>query len=220
MSETAAPYRLVIGDKAWSSWSLRPWLVMRRFAIPFEESHVRLRQADTKSQILSLNPAGKVPALVAGDVLVWDSLAIIEYLADRHPELAIWPRNREARAIARSVSAEMHAGFQALREHCPMDFLAEKPMQLVPETVELNIRRIVQSWQRCRARYGSGGLFLFGGFTAADAMYAPVVSRFHTYVPDLSRYGDDGTADLYVRTVFALSEMQEWGRGARLEAAA
>lgn len=211
---------LVIGDKAWSSWSLRPWLVLKHFRIPFEEISVKLRRTDTKPMILSHSPAGKVPVLKDGDVLVWDSLAIIEYVADLYPDRAIWPRERVARGIARAVSAEMHSGFQALRESCPMDLFAVKPLETFSETVEHNVRRIVQSFRECRATYGGGGPFLFGAFSAADAMYAPVCSRFRTYVPDLKRFGDDGTTEAYVRAVFALPEMHEWATGARAEAAA
>lgn len=210
-------YRLVIGNKTWSSWSLRPWLVMKRFAIPFDEVPVRLRQADSKAQIMLHSPAGKVPALIAGDLLVWDSLAIIEYVADQYPDRGIWPRDAGARAIARSVSAEMHSGFQALRETCAMDLFATKPLAAVPEAVGHNIRRIVQSWQDCRRRYGAGGPFLFGEYSAADAMYAPVCSRFRTYIPDLAPYGDDGTAKAYVEAMFATPEMTAWAASARLE---
>jgi glutathione S-transferase len=211
---------LVIGNKSWSSWSLRPWLVLKRFAIPFEEVGVQLRQANTKSAILTHSPAGKVPALRDGDLLIWDSLAIIEYLADLYPDRPIWPRERIARGLARAVSAEMHSGFQQLREVCPMDLFATKPLQTFPEGVEHNIRRIVQSFRDCRSGYGRGGPFLFGDFSAADAMYAPVCSRFRTYVPDLGRFGDDGTAAAYVETIFAMPEMAEWAAGAKAEVAA
>lgn len=211
---------LVIGNKTWSSWSLRPWLVLKHFQIPFEEVGVRLRQPDSKVRILTHSAAGKVPVLKDGDLLIWDSLAIIEYLADRHPEHQIWPRARSDRAIARAVSAEMHSGFQQLRETCPMDFLAVKPMETFPEAVEHNIRRIVQSFRECRATHRAAGPFLFGAFSAADAMYAPVCSRFRTYVPDLARFGDDGSAAAYLDAIFALPAMAEWGDGARAEAAA
>lgn len=217
MSNSDASYQLIIGNKVWSSWSLRPWLVLKRTGIPFEEVHVRLRQADTRTQIVAHSPAGKVPALMHGDLLVWDSLAIIEYLADRNPEAAIWPKDITARAIARAVSAEMHSGFQALRETCPMDFLAVKPLAEVAEATDRNIRRVIASWQDCRRRFGKGGPFLFGSFTGADAMYAPVASRFRTYIPDLTPYGDDGTAAAYVETIFAMPEIQEWADGARHE---
>ena len=211
------PLSLVIGNKVWSSWSLRPWLVLKRFQIPFEEVGVKLRQTDTKSTLLAHSPAGKVPVLRHGDLLIWDSLAIIEYIADLYPDLPVWPRDRVARGIARAVSAEMHSGFQQLREVCPMDLFAVKPMQEFPEAVEHNIRRIVQSFRECRATYGAGGPFLFGEFSAADAMYAPVCSRFRTYVPDLKRFGDDNTTADYIDTIFAMPEMHAWATGARIE---
>ena len=210
--------RLVIGNKVWSSWSLRPWLVMKRFGIPFEEVNVRLRQADSKAKILAHSPSGKVPLLIDGDLLVWDSLAIIEYLADRDPEIEIWPADPEKRAVARSASAEMHAGFQALRELCPMDILATRLMPEETEALGHNIRRVIAVWQHCRREYGVGGPFLFGSFSAADAIYAPVASRFKTYVPDLAPYGDDGTAAAYIESTFALPEMAEWMAGAAAEA--
>jgi glutathione S-transferase len=210
---------LVIGNKIWSSWSLRPWLVMKRFQVPFEEIQVQLRQTETKPALLRLSPAGKVPVLRDGDLLIWDSLAIIEYVADLYPEKPIWPRDRIARGVARAVSAEMHSGFQQLREVCPMDLFAKKPMETFPEGVEHNIRRIVQSFRDCRSAYGGNGPFLFGAFSAADAMYAPVCSRFRTYVPDLTRFGDDGTATAYSETIFAMPEMAEWAKAATSEAA-
>jgi glutathione S-transferase len=209
-------YKLVIGNKNTSSWSLRPWLAMRRVGIPFEEINIDLRASDAKAQILAYSPAGKVPALlVGGGRVVWDSLAIMELLAETNS--AVWPRAAGARALARSVSAEMHSGFQALREHCPMDFLARKPRARLLKPVAADVRRIVAIWQDCRARHGSADPFLFGRFSAADAMYAPVASRFRTYLPDLAPYGDDGTARAYVDAVFAMPEIAEWEDGARQE---
>ncbi len=210
-------YRLVIGNKAWSSWSLRPWLLMKAFGLQFSEVELKLRLPSSKAEIMKQSPAGKVPALFVGDLLVWDSLAIIETIADRHPNLAVWPRDPAARAIARSVSAEMHSGFQQLREHCPMDILATKPLAELPETVALNVRRVIAIWIDCRRRFGAGGPFLFGAFSAADAMYAPVASRFKTYLPDLAPFGDDGTAARYVATIFAMPETAEWMAGAAKE---
>lgn len=209
-------YKLVIGNKNTSSWSLRPWLAMRHAGIAFEEIDIDLRVPDAKAQILECSPSGKVPALlVGGGRVVWDSLAIIEHLAEAHP--ALWPRAAAARALARSVSAEMHAGFPALREHCPMNFLAHKPKARLLKPVAADVRRIVAIWQDCRSGHGRGGPFLFGRFSAADAMYAPVASRFRTYVPDLRAYGDDGTAEAYVEAIFALPEMAEWAQGARAQ---
>ena len=213
-------YRLVIGNKNWSSWSLRPWLAMRRFGLPFEEINVRLRQADSKAAILKFSPSGLVPLLLDGDLAVWDSLAIIEYLAEQHPDKHMWPADRQARALARCVSAEIHSGFAPLRQACSMEILAAKPLEPVPEEVASDIRRIVALWRECRSKYGDGGPFLFGEFSAADAMYAPVASRFRTYIPDLGRYGDDGTAADYVAAIFATPEVAAWIDGAKAQVAA
>lgn len=213
-------YRLVIGNKNWSSWSLRPWLAMRRLGLPFEEIDVQLRQPDTKAEILKISPSGMVPLLIDGDLLVWDSLAILEYLADAHPEKGLWPADRKVRALACCVAAEMHSGFMPLRRNCSMEVLAVNPLDPVPEDVEADVRRIIALWRDCRAKHGQGGPFLFGAFTAADAMYAPVASRFHTYLPELQKFGDDGTAAAYVETILAMPEMAEWIEGARRQVAA
>jgi glutathione S-transferase len=213
-------FRLVIGNKTTSSWSLRPWLAFKQAGVPFTEVRVNLRAPDAKEQILAHSPAGKVPVLWAGDLLIWDSLAILEFLAERYPEKTLWPEHPAARAVARSASAEMHSGFQPLREHCPMKFLSQEPKPELPEPVEANIRRIVELWKDCRARFGADGPFLFSHFTIADAMYAPVASRFRTYVADLGAFGDDGTAAAYIDALFALPAMEEWAEGAREELAA
>jgi glutathione S-transferase len=211
-------YRLVIGNKNTSSWSLRPWLAMRHAGISFGEVNIELRKPETQAHILRYSPSGRVPTLLAGELVIWDSLAILEYLAEAHPEARLWPHPREARALARSAAAEMHSGFAALRQHCPMDFLARLPMATLPDEVAAEVRRIVALWADCRRRHGAPGPFLFGAFSAADAMYAPVASRFRTYLPDLSAYGDDGTAQAYVDALFALPAMAEWERGAGQEA--
>jgi glutathione S-transferase len=190
---------------------------MKQAGLPFEEIRINLRAPDKKEQILAHSAAGKVPILYTGDLMIWDSLAILEYLAESHPEAGLWPKDAEARAIARSVSAEMHSGFQALREHCPMDFLAALPRDEFIEPVQTNIRRIVAIWQDCRQRFGGSGPFLFSEFTNADAMYAPVASRLKTYVPDLKPFGDDGTAQAYIDALFALPAMKEWAKGAAEE---
>lgn len=212
-------YRLVIGNKATSSWSLRPWLAMKHLGIPFEEVQINLRAPDKREQIIMHSAAGKVPVLWDGDHVIWDSLAILEYLAEKYPGLGFWPRERIARAVARSAAAEMHSGFQALREHCPMAFLEQMPKDDVNETVQHNIRRVVALWIECRGRFGEKGPFLFSDFSIADAMYAPVASRLRTYIPDLTRFGDDGTAQAYIDALFALPAMAEWARGARDELA-
>jgi glutathione S-transferase len=216
----SADYRLVIGNKTTSSWSLRPWLLMRRFALPFEEIRIDLRAADKKARILAHSPSGKIPALLVGPLTIWDSLAIAEFLAERHREAHIWPADRDARAIARSVSAEMHSGFQALREACPMDFLGRHPRSELPDATADDVRRIVALWGDCRRRFGARGPFLFSEFCAADAMFAPVASRFRTYLPKLAPYGDDGTAAAYVEAIFSCPETAAWELGAAEEVAA
>ncbi|MEQ1697057.1 MAG: glutathione S-transferase family protein [Hyphomicrobiaceae bacterium] len=219
-----ASYKLVIGNKMWSSWSLRPWLLMRHFGIAFEEAPIRLRSPDTAVQIKAYSPSGKVPALIAGDLTVWDTLAIIEYLAEAYPKLTIWPSDGAARAIARSVSAEMHSGFVALRQNCPMDFTARGLRPLDEAAIAGDVARIAEIWHICRKTYGLAGPFLFGEFSAADAMYAPVVSRFVSYDVNLAQSrsalsGDDGVAAAYIDTMMALPGMAAWGKAAAWEGA-
>jgi len=208
-------YQLVIGNKNTSSWSLRPWIALRHSAIAFSEININLRDADAKAQILQHSPSGKVPALIVDGRVIWDSLAILEFLAEAHPDARLWPADTQARAQARSVAAEMHSGFGPLRDHCPMAILRREPQAALPEQVEANVRRIVEVWRGCRARYGAGGPLLFGAFSNADAMYIPVATRFRTYVPDLARYGDDGSAQAYVDAVLALPAFLAWEDGAR-----
>jgi glutathione S-transferase len=208
-SMTAIGYTLVIGDQNLSSWSLRPWLALKQCGIPFAEARIRLRQPDSKAEILRHTPSGKVPAL--------KTLAILEFLAERHPEYALWPREEEPRAAARSISAEMHAGFATLRHEMPMDLLGRMPSPPIDAVLESEIRRVVAIWKDTRARFGAGGPFLFGAFSNADAMYAPVATRFRTYGVDLARYGDDGTAARYAAALLALPAMAEWTEGAEAE---
>jgi glutathione S-transferase len=214
----AANYTLVIGDKTLSSWSLRPWLALKQSAIPFAEECVRLRQPESNDAILRHSPSGKVPALKAGDEIIWDSLAILEYLAERHPEARLWPERGAARAAARSISAEMHAGFVTLRNEMPMDLLGRLPSPPVGEALAADIRRIVAIWTDMRTRFGESGPFLFGTFSNADAMYAPVATRFRTYGVELDRFGDDGTAAAYAAAVLSLPAMAAWTEGAVTEA--
>ena len=214
---TANGYRLVIGDKNLSSWSLRPWLALKQCGIPFAEERVRLRQPTSKTEILRHSPSGKVPALTTEAGVVWDSLAILEFLAERHPDCGFWPREGEARAAARSISAEMHAGFATLRHEMSMDLLARLPSPPIDGMLESDIGRIVAIWKDTRARFGKDGPFLFGAFSNADAMYAPVATRFRTYGVDLARYGDDGTGAAYAATLLALPAMGEWTEGAEAE---
>lgn len=173
--------RLIIGNKLYSSWSLRPWLVLSHFAISFKEEIIPLRMPDSRGRMLEYSPSGKVPTLIDGDVTVWESLAIIEYLAEKHPDVAIWPRNRHARAHARAIANEMHSGFQVLRQACPMHLGARFATPPITEALQANIDRVEDIWSEARNRFGGGEPFLYGAFSAADAMYAPVVTRFDTY---------------------------------------
>ena len=216
---TVARYTLVIGTKSWSSWSLRPWLLMRQFGIPFREDIIPLRSPDTAAAIARLSPSGKVPALIDDDVTVWDSLGIIEYLAEAHPELAIWPRDRAARTLARCASAEMHSGFVALRQNCPMDVTARRLAPADPAAIAPDVARIVAIWRDCRTRFGSKGPYLFGAFSATDAIYAPVVSRALTYGLDLTAVGDtDGLAARYRDAIWQLPALTDWCRDASASA--
>ena len=173
--------RLVIANKLYSSWSLRPWMVLRAFGIPFEETVIPLKRLETKEAIATYSPSGKVPVLIDGDLAIWESLAIIEYLAENKVDKQIWPRSREARAHARAISNEMHGGFLALRQACPMNLGKRFKTPALSDDTVANVRRIEQIWAGTRARFGKSGSFLFGNFTAADAMYAPVVTRLDTY---------------------------------------
>lgn len=201
------PVTLVIGTKRYSSWSLRPWLAARMAGIPFDEVVITLRQPETKAEILKHSPSGKVPCLIHDQLTIWDSLAICEYLAEMHPTL--WPEGRDARAVARAVSAEMHAGFPNLRNACSMDMCATTPLDPVPPEVAAEIERIGTLWTQCRARFGAAGPFLFGRFSIADAMYAPVVSRFTTFAVPL-----DPVAQAYCDAIWSLPAMQEWKQAA------
>lgn len=210
-------YALVIGNKNYSSWSLRPWLAMRKFAIPFTEINVDIYSPGKLARILEHSPSALVPVLKFDDQVIWDTLAILETLAERHPEKPMWPSDAQARALARSAVAEMHSGFSSLRGEMPMDLLHEKRVEKIGETVARDIARIVDIWRVCRSAHGGAGPYLFGAFSIADAMYAPVASRLRTYVGDLSGFGDDGTAAGFIETVFAMPEMDEWAAGARRE---
>ena len=207
------PFRIVIGNKNHSSWSLRAWLALKQTGAPFTEILVPLRQPGWREEIARWSPGGRVPALHHGGLVVWESLAICEYLAEIFPEARLWPEDRAARAHARAMCSEMHAGFMALRENMPFDLRnPDKRGQGMTPGVEKDIARITGMWSECRARWGSGGDFLFGHFTVADAFYAPIAGRFHTYAPPL-----DDVARAYVATIFALPAMQEWLAAAEKE---
>jgi glutathione S-transferase len=203
---------LVIGNKNYSSWSMRPWLLLRQAGIPFDEVRIPLYVPGSEIDLAQWSPSGKVPALHEGDIRVWDSLAICEYLAERFPEYELWPADATARAVARSVSAEMHAGFGALREHMSMNIRARYPGQGRTPDCLADIERILAIWTDCRARFGGGGDFLFGRFGIADAMFAPVVLRFETYGVAL-----EGAARAYAETILALPPLQAWVNDAMAE---
>lgn len=203
---------LVIGNKAYSSWSLRPWLLMTHAQIQFDEERIALYQADSRERMQRYSPAGKVPVLIDGDLTVWDSLAICEYLAEKHPEKQLWPTDVRARANARSICAEMHSGFASLRSQMPMNVRARMPGRGKPPEVRADISRIEAMWNECRTHFGSHGPFLYGQFSIADAMYAPVVTRFHTYDVTLA-----GAAAEYQETIRGLPALQAWVAGAQAE---
>ncbi len=203
---------LVIGTKNLSSWSLRPWLAMKQTGVPFEEILIQLDERATDEKIARFSPSGFVPVLLDGETTVWDSLAICEYVAERFPEAGLWPSGTGARAMARSASAEMHSGFAALRRHLSLECRAFYPGFEVPPEARADIRRIVALWAECRDRYGEGGDMLFGRFSIADAMYAPVVLRFATYDVKL-----EGAAADYAEAVKALPALQAWLEAARVE---
>ncbi len=204
--------KLVIGNKNFSSWSLRPYLALAHVGAPFEEEVIPLDQPDTAEKIARASPSGRVPALVDGALTVWDSIAICEYLNEKFPEAKLWPDDRAVRAVARSVSAEMHSGFAKLREHHPMKIKDDLPTAQVRPEVLADLKRIEQIWSSCRKQYGQGGPFLFGRFSIADAMYGPVVSRCRTYHLPLS-----AESQTYADAVWQLPGMQKWLAEAKAE---
>jgi glutathione S-transferase len=212
-----ADAKLVLGNKTYSSWSLRGWLAVRLAGLEVEEVVIFLHKPDTRANILKHNAAGKVPTLVIGGEPVWDSLAIGEYLAERFPEKQLWPADAAARRLARCVTAEMHSGFPALRAALPMDLKQHFPGHKVSAEVQADIDRVQAIWRDCRARFGqgddSGGDFLFGAPSLADAFYAPVATRFRTYDVKL-----DAVAEAYCSTIESWPLMREWSAAAAEEA--
>jgi glutathione S-transferase len=199
---------LVIGNKNYSSWSLRPWLALAYHKIPFEEVIIPIHTPETPAAIAKYSPAGKVPVLIDGETVVWESIAILEHLADRFPDAKLWPADLAARAHTRAISAEMHSGFSALRQHCPMNLKRKKARPLTPE-VDADVRRIMEIWRDARTRFGEGGDFLFGAFSAADCMYAPVATRFVSYGIDV-----DPVSAAYVEAIYALPAFKDWQQAA------
>ena len=206
------PLKLVLANKAYSSWSLRPWILLAHFKIPFEEVVIAMDQPETRAQMLEYAPTGKCPSLHDGAIAVWESLAIVEYVAEKYPDKAIWPRGKAARAHARSLSSEMHAGFQALRQHCPTNFRRAVRKLALTGAVEADVARIEAAWAHARQTFGAAGPFLFGRFSAADAMFAPVVNRFHVYDIAVSR-----TSRAYMDAVMALPAWKAWIKDAEAE---
>ena len=205
--------KLVIGNKNYSSWSMRPWLALRANSIAFDEVFIPLYTGDAdKQRILGFTRSGKVPALIDGDITVWDSLAIIEYLAERFPEKRLWPEHRAQRAHARSISAEMHSGFAALRNECGMNLHRPVGAIELSDDARANVARIEEIWAECRARYSQSGPFLFGSFGAADAMFAPVVHRFRTYALAVSK-----ETQAYMDTMMTLPAFAEWTKAGLAE---
>lgn len=210
--------QLVIGTKMWSTWSLRPWLVAKRAGLAFDEVAITLRRDDTPAQIAPYSPSGRIPALIDGDLTVWDSLAICEYLAEAAPAAQLWPKDPAARALARAACAEMHSGFASLRGECPMDLSLRSAPEL-SEATHKDIRRISVLFNDLRARYGAAGPFLCGGWSIADAFFTPVATRFRSYGVILSDFGDTGAGGVYVETLLQQPEFLEWERAALAEAA-
>jgi len=204
---------LYVGNKNLSSWSLRPWLMMKQMGLEFDEQVIRLDNLETRTNIHKISPSGKVPALVHEGQTIWDSLAICEYLHDLYPQKSLWPEDIRVRAVARCVSHEMHSGFSAMRAFWPMNFNRNAMSHQFPPDVRRDVKRITEIWSMCRQRFSQDGPFLFGSFTIADAMYAPVVSRLRTYGPlDLSEDVIE-----YCQNVWTLPAMREWGEGAARE---
>ncbi|HWK44866.1 MAG TPA: glutathione S-transferase family protein [Stellaceae bacterium] len=208
-----ADFTIYLGNKNYSSWSLRPWLALKATGVPFDEVVIPLYEPTSRATILKYSPSGRVPTLAHGAITVWESLAICEYIAELFPAATLWPADPAVRATARSVSTEMHAGFQALRAHLPMNIRSSFPNRGVTPEVQSDINRVAALWRDCRKQVPEGaGPFLFGGFTVADAMYAPVVSRFRTYKIDL-----DEACQAYADAIWTLPAMQEWALAASNE---
>lgn len=208
-----AELTIYLGNRNYSSWSLRPWLVLKRIGVAFDEIVIPLYETASRETIMRYSPSGRVPVLKHGDLAVWESLAICEYLAETFPSFGLWPGGQAARATARAVSAEMHSGFLALRRHLPMNVRSSFPDRGVTPEVQAEINRVMAIWRDCRKRFGAGnGEFLFGDFTIADAMYAPVVTRLLTYRIEL-----EPQAETYCAAIMALPAMQEWVAAAHHE---
>jgi glutathione S-transferase len=206
------PLKLAIANKNYSSWSMRPWVLLTQAGIAFEEIQLKFTDEGKVGGIAPYSPTRQVPALIVGDEPVWDSLAICEAVAELFPQKNLWPADARARQIARSICAEMHGGFRSLRGAMPVNIRASHPGKGMSPAVQQDIDRIVEIWQSCRARFGSGGELLFGQFTIADAYYAPVATRFLTYAVTLPP-----VAQRYADALLELSAVREWMAQARRE---
>lgn len=204
--------KLIIGNKNYSSWSLRPWLLMKEAGIDFDEHRIVLDTPTTKQEIAEYSPAGRVPVLQLGDLAVWDSLAICETVAERWPENKLWPEDPDERAHARAISAEMHAGFDVLRNCMPMNCRAMGRIVPIPDELGADIDRVIAIWSECHKLYGDRGGWLFGSFSVADAMYAPVVLRLRTYGINLPQ-----SAGYYPHRLLESAAMQDWLAAAECE---
>ena len=204
--------KLFIANQKYSSWSFRPWLLMKMTEIPFEIEKIFLKKPDTAKKIQKVSPSGCVPALVDGKVTVWDSLAICEYLAGKYPEKKMWPEDPAAKAEARSISCEMHSGFSEMRRQLPCHFLARYKDFVIADEVRPDIERILSIWSSARKQWSKEGPFLFGAFTIADAMFAPVVFRFEAY-----GVKGDKISEAYRKSILSLPASEEWVKGARAE---
>lgn len=204
--------KLVIGDKTISSWSLRAWLALELTGAPYQELSIQLNRPESKARLLEHSPTGKVPLLKTETGPIWDSLAIAEYLAERFPEAHLWPRGEYARAVARSVCAEMHSGFTALRTHLPMNLKRDQALELLPAEAQADIDRVCALWAQCRAEFGADGPFLFGHASIADAFYAPVATRLRCY-----RVALPEPAQAYVETIYHWPAFMRWQQAALAE---
>ena len=199
------PLKLVVANKAYSSWSLRPWILLAHFKIPFEEVVIPMAEPETRAEMLKYAPTGKCPSLHDGRIAVWESLAIIEYVAEQYPEKGIWPKGKAARAHARALASEMHAGFPALRQECPTNFRRAPKAIALSDDAKADAARIEAAWAGAREAFGKAGPFLFGRFSAVDAMFAPVVNRFHAYAISVSP-----TTQSYMDAVMTLPAWKAW----------
>jgi glutathione S-transferase len=206
------PLKLILANKAYSSWSLRPWILLAQLKIPFEEVVIPMDQPETRASMLKHAPTGKCPSLYDGKIVIWESLAIIEYVAEAYPGKTVWPKGKAARAHARSLANEMHASFAALRQACPTNFRRPVGAINLNDEVRADVARIEAAWEHARATFGREGPFLFGRFSAADAMFAPVVNRFHVYDVPVSK-----PTRAYMETIMALPVWKAWIADAHAE---